>query len=143
MASTQEAVYKVVLVRHGESQWNKENRFTGWADVELSEKGHEEAAQAGVWLKEKGIEFDIAYTSVLKRAIRTLWHVLEQTNQMWIPVHRRWRLNERMYGALQGLDKSETAAKHGEDQVRTNPADFWRSSSLPKGVFDPQKFLQL
>lgn len=118
MASTGEAVYKVVLVRHGESQWNKENRFTGWADVELSEKGHEEAKQAGVWLKEKNIEFDIAYTSVLKRAIRTMWHVLEQTNQMWIPVRRDWRLNERMYGALQGLDKSETAAKHGEDQVR-------------------------
>lgn len=89
MASTQEAVYKLVLVRHGESQWNKENRFTGWADVELSDKGHEEAKQAGVWLKEKGIEFDVAYTSVLQRAIRTLWHVLEQTGQMWIPVHRR------------------------------------------------------
>lgn len=121
MASTQEAAFKVVLVRHGESQWNKENRFTGWADVELSEKGHEEAKQAGVWLKEKGIIFDVAFTSVLKRAIRTLWHVLEQTDQMWIPVHRRWRLNERMYGSLQGLNKSETAEKHGEEQVRHIP----------------------
>jgi len=110
--------YKVVLVRHGESQWNKENRFTGWADVALSEKGHQEAKQAGVWLKEKGLEFDIAYTSVLKRAIQTLWHVLEETDQYWIPVNRRWRLNERMYGSLQGLNKSETAAKHGEEQVR-------------------------
>lgn len=112
-----QVAHTVVLVRHGESTWNKDNRFTGWVDVELSEKGHAEAKQAGVWLKEKGVQFDVAYTSVLKRAIQTLWHVLEETDQVWLPVHRRWRLNERMYGALQGLNKSETAAKHGEDQV--------------------------
>lgn len=111
------SVYKVVLIRHGESQWNKDNKFTGWADVELSEKGHQEGKQAGLWLKEKGIQFDVAFTSVLKRAIQTLWHVLEETDQVWLPVNRRWRLNERMYGALQGLNKSETAAKHGEEQV--------------------------
>jgi hypothetical protein len=116
MAEPQVA-HTLVLVRHGESQWNKDNRFTGWADVELSEKGHEEGKQAGLWLKEKGIQFDVAYTSVLKRAIQTLWHVLEETDQVWLPVNRRWRLNERMYGALQGLNKSETAAKHGEEQV--------------------------
>jgi 2,3-bisphosphoglycerate-dependent phosphoglycerate mutase len=124
--------HKVVLVRHGESQWNKDNKFTGWADVELSEKGHQEAKQAGVWLKEKGIEFDVAFTSVLKRAIQTLWHVLEETDQVWLPVNRRWRLNERMYGSLQGLNKSETAAKHGEEQVK-----IWRRSyDLPPPALD-------
>jgi 2,3-bisphosphoglycerate-dependent phosphoglycerate mutase len=110
-------VYKLVLIRHGESVWNKENRFTGWKDVPLSERGHEEAADAGRLLLNEGYQFDVAYTSVLKRAIRTLWHVLEQMDQMWIPVHRHWKLNERHYGALQGLNKAETAAEHGEDQV--------------------------
>jgi 2,3-bisphosphoglycerate-dependent phosphoglycerate mutase len=110
-------VYKLVLIRHGESVWNKENRFTGWKDVPLSDRGHEEAASAGRLLLEEGYEFDIAYTSVLKRAIRTLWHVLEQMDLMWIPVHRHWKLNERHYGALQGLNKAETAAEHGEEQV--------------------------
>ena len=116
-------MHKVVLIRHGESTWNKENRFTGWTDVPLSEKGHEEAIAAGRLLKEEGFEFDEAYTSVLKRAIRTLWHVMEQMDLMWIPVIRSWKLNERHYGALQGLNKAETAAKHGEDQVK-----IWRRS---------------
>jgi 2,3-bisphosphoglycerate-dependent phosphoglycerate mutase len=110
-------VHTLVLIRHGESVWNKENRFTGWKDVPLSDKGHEEAAGAGRLLLEEGYEFDIAYTSVLKRAIRTLWHVMEQMDRMWIPVIRHWKLNERHYGALQGLNKAETAAEHGEDQV--------------------------
>lgn len=110
-------MHKLVLIRHGESVWNKENRFTGWKDVPLSDKGHEEAAGAGRLLLEEGYEFDIAYTSVLKRAIRTLWHVMEQMDRMWIPVIRHWKLNERHYGALQGLNKAETAAEHGEDQV--------------------------
>lgn len=114
---------KLVLIRHGESAWNKENRFTGWADVDLSEKGVEEVRKAGQLLKKEGYQFDVAYTSVLKRAIRTLWAVLDETDQMWIPVHRSWRLNERHYGALQGLNKSETAAKFGEDQVK-----IWRRS---------------
>lgn len=116
--ATPKPAYTIVLVRHGESQWNKDNRFTGWADVELSSKGHEEAVQAGKWLKENNFQFDVAYTSVLKRAIQTLWHILETTDQVWLPVNRRWRLNERMYGSLQGLNKSETAEKHGEEQVR-------------------------
>lgn len=110
--------YKLVLVRHGESTWNKLNKFTGWVDVDLSEKGYEEAKQAAKWIKENNLEFDIAFTSVLKRAIRTLWIILSETDQMFIPVIRNWRLNERMYGGLQGLDKAETAKKHGEDQVR-------------------------
>ena len=110
-------MHTLVLIRHGESVWNKENRFTGWKDVPLSDKGHEEAAGAGRLLLEEGYEFDIAYTSVLKRAIRTLWHVMEQMDRMWIPVIRHWKLNERHYGALQGLNKAETAAEHGEDQV--------------------------
>lgn len=109
--------YKIVLVRHGESEWNKLNKFTGWVDVDLSEKGIEEAKRAAKWLKENNFEFDIAFTSVLKRAIRTLWTILSETDQMFIPVIRNWRLNERMYGALQGLDKVETAKKHGEEQV--------------------------
>ncbi len=99
-------MYKVVLLRHGESTWNKENRFTGWTDVDLTDKGIEEAKSAAVLLKEGGYQFDIAYTSVLKRAIRTLWLVMDGMDLMWIPVHRSWRLNERHYGALQGLNKS-------------------------------------
>jgi len=116
-------VTKLVLVRHGESTWNKENRFTGWTDVDLSEKGRQEAHEAGVVLKSEGYEFDVAYTSVLKRAIRTLWMVLDELDLMWIPVHRSWRLNERHYGALQGLNKAETAEKFGEAQVK-----IWRRS---------------
>jgi len=116
-------MYKLVLVRHGESEWNKENRFTGWTDVDLSEKGREEAREAGAVLKSGGYAFDVAYTSVLKRAIRTLWIVLDEMDLMWIPVHRSWRLNERHYGALQGLNKAETAAKFSEAQVK-----IWRRS---------------
>jgi 2,3-bisphosphoglycerate-dependent phosphoglycerate mutase len=116
-------MHKVVLLRHGESDWNKENRFTGWTDVDLSERGRQEAAEAGVTLRAAGYTFDVAYTSVLKRAIRTLWMTLDALDLMWIPVHRSWRLNERHYGALQGLNKAETAAKFGEDQVK-----IWRRS---------------
>jgi len=116
-------VAKLILVRHGESTWNKDNRFTGWTDVPLSERGLEEAKAAGQMLKKDGFEFDIAFTSVLSRAIKTLWLALEQLDQMWLPVQRSWRLNERMYGGLQGLNKSETAAKHGEEQVK-----IWRRS---------------
>jgi 2,3-bisphosphoglycerate-dependent phosphoglycerate mutase len=116
-------MHKVVLVRHGESDWNKENRFTGWTDVDLSAKGRQEAQEAGAVLKSGGYTFDVAYTSVLKRAIRTLWIVLDEMDLMWIPVHRSWRLNERHYGALQGLNKAETAAKFGEGQVK-----IWRRS---------------
>ncbi len=114
---------KVVLIRHGESTWNKENRFTGWTDVDLSEKGAAEAHDGGRVLKAEGYTFDVAYTSVLKRAIRTLWIVLDEMDLMWIPVHRSWRLNERHYGALQGLNKAETAEKFGEAQVKV-----WRRS---------------
>ncbi|WP_367356796.1 2,3-diphosphoglycerate-dependent phosphoglycerate mutase [Mesotoga sp.] len=114
---------KLVLVRHGESTWNKENRFTGWTDVDLSEKGREEAKKACEILKAEGYNFDLAYTSVLKRAIRTLWYIMDEMDLMWIPVIRDWRLNERHYGALQGLNKAETAAKHGEEQVK-----IWRRS---------------
>src|SRR5947208_1896860 len=114
---------KLVLVRHGESTWNKENRFTGWTDVDLSEKGRQEAKEGGQALRDDGFTFDVAYTSVLKRAIRTLWTVLDELDLMWIPVHRSWRLNERHYGALQGLNKAETAARHGEEQVKV-----WRRS---------------
>jgi 2,3-bisphosphoglycerate-dependent phosphoglycerate mutase len=116
-------MYKVVFLRHGESIWNKENRFTGWTDVDLSEKGIEEAREAGRVLQREGYVFDIAYTSVLRRAIRTLWLVLDEMDLMWIPVIPDWRLNERHYGALQGLNKSETAAKFGEQQVK-----IWRRS---------------
>ena len=116
-------MYKVVLVRHGESDWNKQNRFTGWTDVDLSEKGIAEAKEGGQVLQAQGYTFDIAFTSVLKRAIRTLWIVLDEMDLMWIPVQNSWRLNERHYGALQGLNKSETAAKFGEDQVK-----IWRRS---------------
>ena len=116
-------MYKIVLLRHGESEWNKENRFTGWTDVDLSEKGIEEAHNAGKLLRENGYTFNIAYTSVLKRAIRTLWITLDEMDLMWIPVVPNWRLNERHYGALQGLNKAETAIKFGEEQVK-----IWRRS---------------
>lgn len=114
---------KLVLVRHGESEWNKLNLFTGWHDVDLSEKGREEAKQGGEILKQEGFDFDVAYTSRLKRAIHTLNHILDEMDRNWIPVHKAWELNERHYGALQGLNKSETAAKYGEDQVK-----IWRRS---------------
>lgn len=114
---------KLVLLRHGESGWNKENRFTGWVDVGLSEKGIQEAVDAGRILLKEGYVFDVAYTSVLKRAIKTLWIALEEMDLMWIPVYRSWRLNERHYGALQGLNKAETAEKHGIEQVQV-----WRRS---------------
>ena len=123
---------KLVLLRHGESIWNKENRFTGWTDVDLSDKGKAEAKKAGQTLKKEGFAFDIAYTSVLKRAIRTLWSTLDEMDLMWIPVINSWRLNERHYGALQGLNKSETAAKYGEDQVLV-----WRRSyDVPPPVLE-------
>lgn len=123
---------KVVFLRHGESQWNKENRFTGWTDVDLSDKGVEEARKAGATLKKEGFVFDLAYTSVLKRAIRTLWLVTDEMDLMWIPVKNTWRLNERHYGALQGLNKSETAAKYGEKQVLV-----WRRSyDIPPPALD-------
>jgi len=114
-------MYKLVLVRHGESDWNRENRFTGWTDVDLSEQGLREARTAGQVLKVEGFHFDLAFTSVLKRAIRTLWIILDELDRMWIPVEHSWRLNERHYGALQGLNKAETAAEHGEAQVK-----IWR-----------------
>ena len=114
---------KLVLVRHGESEWNKLNLFTGWKDVDLSEKGHEEAKQAGITLKEEGYDFDVCYTSYLKRAIHTLNHILDEMDRAWLPVNKTWKLNERHYGALQGLNKSETAEKYGEDQVK-----IWRRS---------------
>lgn len=115
--------HTLVLLRHGESTWNKENRFTGWTDVGLTEKGVAEAKAAGALLKARGFDFDIAYTSVLKRAIKTLWIVLEELDRMWLPVVHSWRLNERHYGALQGLNKAETAARYGEEQVL-----LWRRS---------------
>ena len=114
---------KLVLLRHGESTWNRENRFTGWTDVDLTDRGREEAAEAGRLMKEGGYVFDVAYTSVLKRAIRTLWIALDAMDAMWIPEVKSWRLNERHYGALQGLNKAETAAKHGDAQVK-----IWRRS---------------
>ena len=127
-------MYTLVLVRHGESQWNLENRFTGWTDVDLTEKGREEAREAGRLLRDGGYDFDVAYTSVLKRAIRTLWIALDEMDRMWLPVIRAWQLNERHYGALQGLNKSETAAKFGEDQVKV-----WRRSySTPPPVLTPE-----
>lgn len=112
-----ERMIKLILIRHGESLWNLENKFTGWTDVDLSENGLREARMAGKILKENGFTFDIAYTSVLKRAIRTLWIVLHEMDLMWIPVNKSWKLNERHYGALQGLNKAETAEKYGEEQV--------------------------
>jgi 2,3-bisphosphoglycerate-dependent phosphoglycerate mutase len=116
-------MYKVVLVRHGESVWNKENKFTGWSDVSLSKRGNDESLKAGEELKKAGFSFDLAYTSVLKRAIKTLWNILSVMDLLWIPVVKNWKLNERHYGALQGLNKSEMAAKYGEDQVK-----IWRRS---------------
>lgn len=116
-------MFKLVLLRHGESAWNQENRFTGWKDVDLTEKGKSEARAAGVTMREAGFRFDVAFTSVLKRAIRTLWLAQDEMDLLWIPVHKSWRLNERHYGALQGLNKSETAEKYGEQQVH-----IWRRS---------------
>jgi 2,3-bisphosphoglycerate-dependent phosphoglycerate mutase len=116
-------MHKLVLLRHGESVWNRENRFTGWTDVDLSDRGREEAREAGRLLREGGFEFDLAFTSVLKRAIRTLWIALDEMDLMWLPVRNSWRLNERHYGALQGLNKAETAAKFGDEQVK-----IWRRS---------------
>ena len=113
----------LVLLRHGQSTWNLENRFTGWTDVDLTDQGRQEAAEGGRLLREAGYRFDVAHTSLLKRAIRTLWIALDQMDQMWIPVHNTWRLNERHYGGLQGLDKAETAAKFGDQQVH-----IWRRS---------------
>ena len=126
-------MHKLILLRHGESDWNRENRFTGWTDVDLSATGIEEARRSGRILRDKGFTFDVAYTSVLKRAIRTLWIVLDEMDLMWIPVYRSWRLNERHYGALQGLNKAETAARHGEQQVKV-----WRRSyDVPPPALDP------
>jgi 2,3-bisphosphoglycerate-dependent phosphoglycerate mutase len=123
----------LVLLRHGESIWNKENRFTGWTDVDLSETGRTEATNAGRLMKAEGLSFDIAYTSVLKRAIRTCWIALDELDLLWIPVARSWRLNERHYGALQGLNKAETAAKHGDEQVK-----IWRRSyDIPPPALTP------
>jgi 2,3-bisphosphoglycerate-dependent phosphoglycerate mutase len=115
--------HTVVLLRHGESTWNRDNRFTGWTDVDLTDVGVGEARSAGQVLRDGGFDFDLAYTSLLKRAIRTLWLVLDELDRMWLPVEHSWRLNERHYGALQGLDKAETAARYGEAQVR-----LWRRS---------------
>ncbi len=115
--------HRLVLLRHGQSQWNLENRFTGWVDVPLSEQGRCEAAEAGALMQAEGLQFDVAHTSVLKRAIQTLQIALHGMDQEWLPVHKSWRLNERHYGALQGLDKAETAARHGEEQVK-----IWRRS---------------
>ena len=130
-------MYRLVLLRHGESTWNKENRFTGWTDVDLSERGRAEAREAGRLLAAEKVEFDVAFTSVLKRAIRTLWIALDELDMMWIPVHNSWRLNERHYGSLQGLNKAETAARHGEEQVKV-----WRRSydipPPPLSTEDPQ-----
>jgi 2,3-bisphosphoglycerate-dependent phosphoglycerate mutase len=126
-------MHTLVLLRHGESDWNRENRFTGWTDVDLSATGIEEAHRAGRALREGGFTFDIAYTSLLKRAIRTLWIVLDEMDLMWVQVHRDWRLNERHYGALQGLNKAETARRHGEEQVKV-----WRRSyDVPPPPLEP------
>jgi 2,3-bisphosphoglycerate-dependent phosphoglycerate mutase len=126
-------MHKLVLLRHGESAWNRENRFTGWTDVDLSERGREEAREAGRLLREGGFEFDLAFTSVLKRAIRTLWIALDEMDRMWLPVRNSWRLNERHYGALQGLNKAETAAQYGDEQVK-----IWRRSyDIPPPPLEP------
>ena len=130
-------MYKIVFMRHGESAWNRENRFTGWVDVDLTDKGIAEAREAGRILKEAGFSFDLTYTSVLKRAIRTLWLALDEMDLMWLPTVHSWRLNERHYGALQGLDKAETAAKYGDEQVL-----IWRRSydtpPMPLDASDPR-----
>ncbi|NOT48393.1 MAG: 2,3-diphosphoglycerate-dependent phosphoglycerate mutase [Acidobacteria bacterium] len=125
-------MHKLVLIRHGESEWNKENRFTGWKDVDLSEKGRAEAHAAGKLLKDEGFVFDEAYTSVLKRAIRTLWIILDEMDSMWIPETKSWLLNERHYGSLQGLNKAETAAQYGEEQV----LKWRRSFDLPPNAME-------
>jgi 2,3-bisphosphoglycerate-dependent phosphoglycerate mutase len=125
-------MHRIVLLRHGESTWNRENRFTGWTDVDLSDRGRDEARRAGQWMREAGFVFDVAYTSLLKRAIRTLWIALDEMDLMWIPVQHSWRLNERHYGDLQGLNKAETAAKHGEQKVLV-----WRRSyDIPPPALD-------
>jgi 2,3-bisphosphoglycerate-dependent phosphoglycerate mutase len=130
-------MYKIVLMRHGQSEWNRDNRFTGWADIDLTEKGLAEARDAGRMLREAGFSFDLTYTSVLKRAIRTLWCTLDEMDLMWVPVVHSWRLNERHYGALEGLDKTETAARYGEAQVM-----IWRRSydvpPQPLALDDPR-----
>ena len=141
-------MYKIVLMRHGESTWNLDNRFTGWTDVDLTEKGRAEATHAGILLREAGFRFDLAYTSVLKRAVRTLWLTLDEMDLMWIPVVHDWRLNERHYGALQGLNKSETAAQYGDEQVL-----IWRRSydtppnpllpTDPRASFDDPRYTTL
>ena len=126
-------MHKLVLIRHGESTWNLENRFTGWTDVDLTPLGIEQAKQAGRLLKAEGYDFDVAYTSVLKRATRTLWHTLDELDRTWLPVVHSWRLNERHYGALQGLNKAETAKKYGDEQVL-----IWRRSySVPPPPLEP------
>jgi 2,3-bisphosphoglycerate-dependent phosphoglycerate mutase len=128
---------KLILVRHGQSTWNVENRFTGWTDVDLSDQGRIEARNAGKELLKEALEIDVAFTSVLKRAIRTLWAIIDEMDRMWIPVERSWRLNERHYGALQGLDKAETVAKHGEEQVK-----IWRRSydiTPPSLAYDDER----
>src|SRR5690606_11677012 len=130
---SEQKIGKLVLVRHGQSDWNLKNLFTGWTDVDLTEQGRREARDAGRTMREAGLTFDIAFTSVLVRAIRTLWLILDEMQLMWIPVERHWRLNERHYGALQGLDKAETAAKHGAEQVK-----IWRRSyAVPPPPLEP------
>ena len=125
-------MHHLVLLRHGQSQWNVDNRFTGWVDVDLTEQGRAEATEAGRLLREAGHDFDVVHTSLLKRAIRTMWLALDEMDRMWLPVHRAWRLNERHYGALTGLDKAETAARHGDDQVK-----IWRRSyDVPPPAMD-------
>lgn len=133
--------FSIVLLRHGQSQWNLENRFTGWVDVDLTEQGRQEAKAAGELLRSKGFQFDRAYTSVLKRAIRTLWITLDALDQMWIPIQNDWRLNERHYGALTGLNKSETAAKYGEEQVLKwrRAYDIRPDSLTPESEYWPSK----
>ena len=141
-------MYKLVLMRHGESTWNLDNRFTGWTDVDLTDKGRSEARHAGTLLRDAGLSFDLAYTSVLKRAIRTLWLTLDEMDLMWIPIEHDWRLNERHYGALQGLNKAETAAQYGDDQVLV-----WRRSydtppnaltaDDPRNSFNDPRYTQL
>lgn len=128
------AAHRLVIVRHGESAWNQENRFCGWFDADLSEKGVEEARRGALAIKEAGMKFDVCYTSVLKRAVKTLWTIMEGTDQMWLPVIRTWRLNERHYGGLTGLNKAETAEKHGEEQVK-----IWRRSfDIPPPPMDAE-----